>query len=241
MLEKTRPSRLIQGLLFDLGDVLYDATAWRRWLLQLLARLGLHAHYRALFRVWDDEFLDDVHRGRREYSEAFQAFLLSIGLSRAQIDEVQAASQARKRALETHVRPLPGVRSTIERLAARGVTLAVLSDSEQSGEELRGQIAKLGLDGRFTAVVSSIDLEYTKPSPICYRAALNEMRLSAEQVAFVGHDGAELAGARTIGLRTIAINYEPGAKADHYLTRFDELLQLVDRRNAWADALVTAA
>lgn len=241
MFDTAKDGRLIQGLLFDMGDVLYDATAWRRWLLQLLARLGLHSHYRSLFRVWDDDFLDDVHRGHREYGEAFQAFLLSIGLSRAQIDEVQAASQARKRDLEAHVRPLPGVRSTLERLAARGITLAVLSDSEQSGEELQEQLAKLGLGGRFAAVVSSIDLEYTKPSPICYRTALSEMQLAVEQVAFVGHDGCELAGARAIGLRTIAINYEPGAKADHYLTRFDELLQLVDRRTAWADALVTAA
>ncbi|HEV3343182.1 MAG TPA: HAD family hydrolase [Pirellulales bacterium] len=241
MFDKTTNGRLVQGFLFDMGDVLYDATAWRRWLLQLLSRMGLHAQYRTLYRIWDDEFLDDVHRGRREYSEAFQAFLLSVGLSRAQIDEVQAASQARKRDLEAHVRPLPGVRSTIERLATRGVTLAVLSDSEQSGEELQLQLAKLGLGGHFSAAVSSIDLEYTKPSPVCYRAALNAMQLPAEQVAFVGHDGAELAGARAIGLRTVAINYERGVKADHYLTRFDELLQLVDRRLACADALITAA
>src|SRR5262249_39660427 len=120
MFEKAMDRRLVQGFLFDMGDVLYDATAWRRWLLQLLSRMGLHAQYRTLFRIWDDEFLADVHRGRREYTEAFQSFLLSIGLSRAQIDEVQAASQARKRDLEAHVRPLPGVRSTIERLAARG-------------------------------------------------------------------------------------------------------------------------
>lgn len=233
--------RLVQGLLFDMGDVLYDATGWRRWLLQLLARMGLHTHYRTLFRIWDDEFLDDVHRGRREYGEAFQAFLLSVGLSRGQIDEVQAASQARKRELEAHARPLPGVRATIERLAERGVALAVLSDSEQNGDELQAQLARLGLGGRFSVVISSIDLEYTKPSPVCYRAALSAMELSPEQVAFVGHDGAELAGARAVGLRTAAFNYPSGVKADHYLARFDELLQLVDRRVTFADALMSAA
>lgn len=233
--------RLVEGLLFDMGDVLYDATGWRRWLLQLLARMGLHTRYRSLFRIWDDEFLDDVHRGRREYGEAFQAFLLSIGLSRGQIDEVQAASLARKRELERHARPLPGVRGTIERLASRGVTLAVLSDSEQNADELGAQLRRLGLGGRFSAVLSSIDIEYTKPSPVCYRAALTAMDLAAEQVAFVGHDGAELAGARAVGLLTAAFNYDAGAKADHYLTRFDELLDLVERRVNFADALVSAA
>jgi HAD superfamily hydrolase (TIGR01509 family) len=240
MFDKMTNERPMQGLLFDMGDVLYDATAWRRWLLQLLARMGLHAHYRTLYRIWDDEFLDDVHRGRREYGEAFQAFLLSIGLSRAQIDEVQAASLARKRELEAHVRPLPGVRSTIERLAAHGVTLGVLSDSEQCGDGLHEQLARLGLGTCFSAVVSSIDLEYTKPSPICYRAALNAMQLSADEVAFVGHDGAELAGARAIGMRTVAVNYERGAKADHYLTRFDELLEIVNRRIVCVEALTAA-
>lgn len=233
--------RLVQGLLFDMGDVLYDATGWRRWLLQLLARMGLHTHYRTLFRVWDDEFLDDVYRGRREYGEAFQTFLLSLGLSRGQIDEVQAASSARKRELEVHARLLPGVRSTIERLDARGIQMAVLSNSEQNSDELQSQLARLGLRGRFSAVLSSIDLEYTKPSPVCFRAALTAMDLSAEQVAFVGHDSHELAGARAMGLRTAAFNYEAGAKADHYLTRFDELVQLVDRCATNADALVSVA
>src|SRR5690348_9183710 len=106
--------RLVRGLLFDMGDVLHDATLWRRWLFQLLGRIGLNARYRTLFRVWDEEFLGDVYRGRREYGEAFHAFLLSLGLSRGQIDEVQAASQARKRELELNVRPLPGVRDTVK-------------------------------------------------------------------------------------------------------------------------------
>src|SRR3569623_1380083 len=78
-----------------MGDVLYDATLWRRWLLRLLQRMGLHTQYRTFFKIWDVEFLNEVHCGRREYSEAFQAFLLSAGLSRGQIDEVEAARQAR--------------------------------------------------------------------------------------------------------------------------------------------------
>ncbi|HET6882833.1 MAG TPA: HAD family hydrolase [Pirellulales bacterium] len=231
----------LRGFVFDMGDVLYDATLWRRWLFQLLGRMGLHAHYRTMFRVWDKDFLDDVHRGRREFAEAFHAFLLSLGLTRGQIDEVQAASQSRKRELELGARPLPGVRDTIERLAERGVKLAVLSDSEQSGGELQTHLGRLGLGGRFSPVISSFDLEYTKPSPVCYRAALSEMRLPIDAVAFVGHDGAELTGARAVGLRTVAFNYDAGATADHYLTRFEELLPLVDLATNTGDTVVSAA
>ncbi|HVA48001.1 MAG TPA: HAD family hydrolase [Pirellulales bacterium] len=241
MFDTMMERRPVQGLLFDMGDVLYDATGWRRWLLQLLSRMGLHTHYRTLYHIWDDDFLADVYRGRRDYHEAFQSFLLSIGLSHGQIDEVQAASQARKRDLEANARPLPGVRATVSRLAGQGVALAVLSDSEQDGDGLRAQLGRLGLGGYFSAVLSSIDLEYTKPSPVCYRAALAAMQLASDDVAFVGHDGDELVGARAVGLQTIAFNYGPGAVADHYLTRFDELLQVVDARYHHADPLTSAA
>ncbi|MFH1266784.1 MAG: hypothetical protein ABIK89_13735, partial [Planctomycetota bacterium] len=56
---------------------------------------------------------------------------------------------------------------------------------------------------------------------------LEAMDLPAERVAFVGHDADELAGATRAGLATIAFNYDPDAKADVFLARFEELLQLV--------------
>lgn len=229
----------VRGIVFDMGDVLYDATLWRRWLYQLLVRMGLHGNYRTLYRVWDMEFLQDVHCGHREFVDAFHIFLLSLGLSRGQVDEVEAASQARKRELELGVRPLPGVRDTIQRLAAHGIPLAVLNNSEQTGDELQAHLARLGLGGCFSPVISSIDVRYTKPSPICYRAALARLNLPREAIAFVGHDGAELAGARAVGMRTVAFNHEAGARADHYLTRFEELLQIVE--SSTADTLTTAA
>lgn len=231
----------VQGLLFDMGDVLYDATVWRRWLLQLLHRMGLHTHYRSFFKIWDCDFLDDVHCGRREYSEAFQAFLFSAGLSRGQIDEVEAASQARKRTLEESVRPFPGVRATLERLHAAGMTLGVLSDSESTAEELRARLSQLGIGGFFSAIVSSIDLERTKPDSACYLTALGALGLTAAQTAFVGHDAEELAGAKAVGMLTLAFNYEPGVAADRHLSRFEELLSLTDRRAARTPAKLGAA
>src|SRR6185295_15497297 len=118
----------IRGLLFDMEDVLYDATLWRRWLLQLLCRMGVKRDYRAFYRTWDSEFLVDVHRGRRDYAEALQTFLLSQGLSWAQIDEVEAASRVHGQELECGVRPLPGVLATIGELTARKIPMAVLAD-----------------------------------------------------------------------------------------------------------------
>jgi FMN phosphatase YigB (HAD superfamily) len=52
------------------------------------------------------------------------------------------------------------------------------------------------------------------------------MELSADRVAFVGHDTEELAGAARVGMSTIAFNYDTNAKADVFITRFEELLRL---------------
>lgn len=230
----------VQGLLFEMDDVLHDATAWRRWLLQLLARMGLNTRYRSFFRVWDDEYLNDVHCGRREMGEAFRSFLLSAGLTHAQIDEVVAAGQARKRHLDATLRPLPGVRTTIARLAERGVVLGVLTDSDRGGDELRQTLVRLGLGERFSVVLSSLDLERTKPDAFCYRSALGLMGLEARQVAFVGHSADDLNGARRAGLRTVAFHRATGIAAGHHLNRFDELLGLVEPGSARAGAFTGA-
>lgn len=215
------------GLLFDMGDVLHDATVWRRWLLRVLAGLGLYTNYRSFYHIWDRDFLDDVHRGRREFSEAFGAFLLAVGLSPAQIDEVEAACQVRRSQWEVTARLLPGVRSTLGKLHAAGVAMGVVSDSEHPATVLAERLERLGAGGVFQAVVSSIDLERIKPDPVCYLTAVSAMDLSVDQVAFVGHDTEELAGAARVGMSTIAFNHDPEAKADVFIVRFEELVELV--------------
>lgn len=217
------------GLVFDMGDVLFDATAWRRWLLRLLGRLGLHAGYRCVFEIWDRDYLDAVHCGRRDYAEAFETFLRDLGLNRGQINEVVEASQAAKRQIEAEVRPFPGVRPTLDRLHRHGVRMAVLSDSESPADAIRRRLTSLGLNDFFSAVVSSVELRQTKPAPIGYHRAAEALSLAPAQLAFVGHDAEELRGARRAGMTTIAFNYERDAAADLFIVRFEELLQIVDR------------
>jgi len=222
----------VRGLVFDMGDVLYDATAWRRWLLMLLGRMGLHTNYRCFFRIWDRDFLDDVHRGQREYQEALRAFLRSAGLSMGQIDEVEAASQARKRAIEGDARPFPGVRETLRHLQSAGVAMAVLTDSESSAPRVCERLAQFRLDGLFAAVISSVDLGYTKPAAVCYQSALDALGIEPAKAAFVGHDAEELSGAAAIGMTTIASNYDLDCEATFFLDRFSDLRDLAAPRQA---------
>jgi HAD superfamily hydrolase (TIGR01509 family) len=217
----------VRGFLFELDDVLHDATLWRRWLLTVLSRLGLPANYRTFYRPWDRDYLPDVHRGRRAWDEAFQAFLLEVGLSHGQIDQVEAASHARQRELDSTIHPLPGVRQTLARLAARGLALGVLANAELPAAVLQERLARLGLEGRFQVVVSSFDLGSSMPDEACYHAGLTAIGLTAVETAFVGHDTRRLAGAAAAGMCAVALNHASDALADIYLERFADLAELL--------------
>lgn len=223
--------RNVRGLVFDMGDILFDATVWRRWLLQQLHRMGLQTTYRSFFQVWDRDYLDSVHRGERDYAEAFQSFLRDSGLTLSQVEEVILASNQLKREFEQDVRPFPGVRATLERLHAVGMRMAVLTDSESPAATIEARLAKLGIGSYFSAVVSSADLKQTKPARLCYDTAIARLKLTAAQTAFIGHDNDELIGARKAGMPVIAIHYERNATAEVFLRRFDGLLPLFETRH----------
>ncbi len=218
--------RPIRGLLLDVCNTLYDDTDWRRWLLRLLTRLGLRTEYGPFFRVFDRDYLDAVHRGERPFGDALDAFLISAGLSAGQAEEVHRALDYRRRRNDATHRPLIGVRETLAQLYSSGVKLGVLCNCELSGDALRQRLAKLLGDSPWTVVISSRDLGCTMPDAACYRAALEAVQLPAAEAAFVGHGARELQGAAVQGLTTIAFNSDRDARADVYLQRFEDLIEL---------------
>ncbi len=222
-------AKAVSGILFDMCNILYDDTVWRRWVLMLLARLGLSTNYCSFFRLWDREYLEDVHCGRRDFRQAFASFLQCAGLTPGQIDEVEAASHARRRHLEAHCRPLPGVRNTLWRLHQQGFALGVICNSEHNAAALGKRLHRFGMEKLFPAVISSIDLGCCMPEAASYLAALKAMNLPSDKVVFVGHDRLELSGASAVGMSSVAFNFDPDAQADVHISRFEELLDVLIR------------
>jgi HAD superfamily hydrolase (TIGR01509 family) len=111
-------------------------------------------------------------------------------------------------------------------LAAASVTLAVLSNSEASADELRVRLDRLGLAGRFRFVFSSRDVRHAKPEPACYQAALDMLRMNAGEVAHVASLQSDLTGATAVGLRAVAVNADAGVQSHCWLRRFDDLVSL---------------
>jgi HAD superfamily hydrolase (TIGR01509 family) len=214
------------AVVFDVENVFYDATSWRRWLFRLITRMGVFSHYRPFFRVWDRDFLVDVQRGRKDYWDAFREFLQAIGMRSAQIDEVLAAATMQYLHGERDIRLLPDVRSTISQLRSRGLSLGVLANSHYPSAQLTRKLERLGVRSYLQSVVCSLDVRDVMPSPECYETALDGLGQTAEKTVFVAADTAALTGAAAVGMNTVAFNHDPDATADIYLDRFSQLLAL---------------
>ncbi|MEK6239659.1 MAG: HAD family hydrolase [Planctomycetales bacterium] len=215
----------MDGLLFGMSDVLHDDTVWKRWLWRQIRQLGVLQDYDSLWNDWTDRHVPGVYAGRTSFVEALGRFLRALGLASAAVRELQSAATSQRRRSEDHLRPLAGVCLTLQLLHRSGVRLAVVADSDRTGEMLRNRLAKLGGNGVFQTVISSRDVGCAKPDPTGYEAALDSLGVKPAAAGFVGQSRAELQGASDCGLRTIGFNCAPAAAADVYLQGFGDLLE----------------
>ncbi len=218
----------IQGVVFEPCGVLYDDSAWRRWLWQLATRMGLSSHYTPFFRLWECEFQEDVWSGQLDLWTALSQFLRSAGMSRPDIDEVIAASRAKFRRFDQDTRPFPDVRSTVLQLHASGIQIAVIVHTRLAATKLRERLEKVGIGKLVTRVLSQHGETAPADSAEWYQAALEALAGPACNWAFVGRQKACLELAQRLGLLTVAFNHDADAAADIYIEQFSQLGQLLD-------------
>lgn len=215
---------MFQCMIFDVGDILYDATYWRRWLTSAINERGIPLTYEQLVVDWE-RLLVPVYTGHLPYWSQLDRLLSKYGLT--QIEKEQLTSEARHQAqiAKDGRVPLPLVPETLARLHESKVVLVALSDNESGEKSVRETLQQLTIEPYFAAVLSSRDLGFAKPHPRAFDAAVRASSISQELCAFVGHDIDELEGAKHFGLSTIAYNHAPGATANFFIAQFDELLQ----------------
>ena len=214
----------ISGIIFDMGDIFFDATPWRRWLTAQLNARGLNVTYEQLVEKWE-ALLVDVYRGLAPYWSRLGELLGSLGLAGPARDELIQAAREQGQRVRAERKLFDGVRTTLEQLRQAGLRLAVLSDTESTQAKVRELLAELDIEQCFDAVVASLDIGFAKPEPAAYQAAADALGLDRSRCAFVGHDVDELEGAKAAGLFTIAYNHAPGATADRYVERFEQLVE----------------
>lgn len=218
----------LRAIVFGMEDVLYDGTAWQRWLARVLGQLGRPVEFVSFFEPWKCDYLPEVYRGNLRYEVALFDFLTASGLTSAEISEFENTCHKRRRAAEASLRPLPGVCSTIAALHARGYQLAVLADSEHRSSVLREHLQQLRVEPYMAHVVSSRDVGCAQPDPRCCQAVQEMLGIPARHIAFVGDSTASLSGAYTSGWRTFALSSAgrfPLAEA--VIRSFDDLLTVI--------------
>ncbi len=119
-----------------------------------------------------------------------------------------------------------GVPETLCSLKAEGYLLGIVTDTALPVHVKLNWFERGGFGDVWDSVISSRELGIRKPNPKIYQVALQQLGVTADQAVFVGHKGSELNGAKAVGIRTIAFNYDEGVKADIYLDHFSDLLKI---------------
>lgn len=129
--------------------------------------------------------------------------------------------------------PFPGMIDALDALAARGVTLAVVTNKFESfAVDLLG---KLGLRDRFACVIGGDTLGKgnAKPSPAPIHAMIE--RCGGGRAAFVGDSIYDIDAGRAAGVPTVAVGFgfltQPVETlgADAVIHAYDELIPVLER------------
>ncbi|MCA9224178.1 MAG: HAD hydrolase-like protein [Planctomycetales bacterium] len=221
----------LAGVIFDPAGVLYDGTLWVRWLFQLLSRMGMYSHFTVFARVWEEDYLPLINLQQADYWQTMRWYLTSLGFTPAQLDEVQAAGQSRRREFEENARPLPHVRQTLEQLSRAGLSLSVCCSGPWTDEQMTARLERLqladlfdGIDSRFSGP-SSEPTQRDLVSALAETMAASELR--AEETAVVSARIATLQAARSLGAAAIAVDAQNLIDEATMLATFDELSRLI--------------
>jgi HAD superfamily hydrolase (TIGR01509 family) len=100
-------------------------------------------------------------------------------------------------------RLIPGARDGLERLAAAGRVLGIVSSGD--GVRVRAEIATLGLDALFATEVCGGETARRKPHPEPLLVALERLSLAPAECAYVGDSPEDVAMAKAAGAFAIGI------------------------------------
>jgi len=214
---------MIAGIFFDAAGVFYDRReTTRAFALRLLAERGYPVARDEAPRHERGPAERKATRGGITPEAYWDGFLQRRGMAAA---SERSAAVAAILAHSDDVFALPGGRVALTGLKARGFVLGLITDTMYPLERKMSWLARAGVADLFDIVACSTELGVHKPDPAIYLYALQQGGLSTDEAAFVGHDARELAGARQVGMATVAVHYDPDAQADYYV---DSLVELLD-------------
>lgn len=126
-----------------------------------------------------------------------------------------------------HVTPLPGIEHLIRALPPerQGVV------SNKTGRYLRAEVAHLGWQDRFSAVIGAGDAAADKPDPAPLRLALERMGVpAAPTVWYVGDTASDMQAARAAGVTAVLLGdaeHDGGIELSGHHLHFPDAVSLI--------------
>ncbi len=211
----------IKALFFDAGDILYcrpkkdenlnhflslnklnpaeniDQKKAELRQLAFTGKMKRHAYYEAVIRLYG---ITDL-------------VLIDQGVAAISLDDDTVAI-------------VDGVPETILALKKRGFIMGIITDTAMPYAKKLAWFDNHGFGNVWDTIVSSREIGVRKPAPSMYEKALLQTGIQPENAAFIGHKKSEIDGAKEMGMKTIAFNFEQGVIADYFIHHFSELLEL---------------
>jgi putative hydrolase of the HAD superfamily len=214
----------VRGILFDAAGVFYrrpEPTG--KYVANLLEGMGLFTELSAEDRLRQKALRSQANRGHLSPDEYWDQVLLMLGVADP-LERLALVGQIND--YSDNVLPIPGGREALAGLKQRGFLLGIVTDTIYPlGRKMRW-LDQVGVAEFIDVIACSTVVGAHKPEPEMYLNALQQVCLTPDESAFVGHDAEELDGARKAGMATVAVNHDPGIKADYYAQSLVDLLNV---------------
>jgi FMN phosphatase YigB (HAD superfamily) len=214
----------IRGIFFDAADVLYrrpEPTS--AYVTRLLNERGLATELSAPDRKQQQTLRSQAKSGRLGPDEYWDQLLLMHGVADPDGRKLLVGQIIN---YSDRVLPISGGREALAGLKGRGFVLGIVTDTIYPLERKMRWLDQVGVARFMDVVACSTVLGVYKPNPAIYHYAVEQVHLTAGESAFVGHAAGELEGAHQAGLATVAVNYDPAARADYYALSLLDLLDV---------------
>ena len=214
-----KPAQAPRAIFFDLGDTLLDIVSHdrERGLTGVLkfaspgalagplqngsgAEQRLIADLAEYGRGLDERFEPLCVRHMLEYRQIdFHRLLYGRFGIEFSIDEDRLEWEYWDASLE--LRLAPGLEAALEACAARGIMMAVISNTTYRGWILEKELERLGVRGYFDFVMASAEFGIRKPDPLLFEIALRRMNVLPGDAWYIGNSTmVDCAGAAAAGM-----------------------------------------
>ena len=214
-------SQPVRALLFDAGEILYYRAEKGRFLKEFLNEINLSSEDNHTAEKY--ELRQQAFRGEISQKEYQTTILNLLGVQGQEPIEqgLKAINDD-----ENNVQFFEGVRDTLLSLKRAGYLMGIVTDTANPVYVKLKWFELGGFGHVWDSIITSTAVGVRKPDPKLYLKALEQLGVSPSQTIFFGHKTSELEGARAIGIKTVAFNFDEDAVADYYIENFTDILSL---------------